>query len=112
MLPFSLVRHANGLVFLAGQLPIVQDGPMPEGIEAQTDVTLDRIENILKGEGLDLSDVISVTAYLTDPADFAAFNKAYERRFPEPYPVRTTVRTDLMLPGARLELTAIAQARS
>lgn len=112
MLPFSKVRHSGGLVFLSGELPIVADGPMPEGIEAQTELTLDRITATLQGEGLDLSDVVSVTAYLTEQEDFAAFNKVYERRFPQPFPVRTTVRSDLMLAGARLELTVIAQRRS
>jgi len=112
MLPFSKVRHSGGLVFLSGELPIVADGPMPEGIEAQTELTLDRITATLQGEGLDLSDVVSVTAYLTEQEDFAAFNKVYERRFPQPFPVRTTVRSDLMLAGARLELTVIAQRRN
>jgi enamine deaminase RidA (YjgF/YER057c/UK114 family) len=52
-----------------------------------------------------------MTAYLTDAADFAAFNRVYAQRFQPPYPARTTVRADLMRPGPRLELTAVALAR-
>jgi len=107
-LPFSRTRTLGSLVFLSGELPLAPDGTVPEGIEAQTALALRRIEATLKSEGLALSDVVSVTAYLVDPADFAAFNRVYADVFVEPRPVRTTVRADLMLPGALLELTVVA----
>jgi enamine deaminase RidA (YjgF/YER057c/UK114 family) len=109
--PLSKLRTGGKLVFLSGELPFKDDGSVPEGIEAQTALTIDRIENTLKAQGLELSDVISMTAYLTDAADFAAFNQVYAQRFQPPYPARTTVRADLMRPGPRLELTAVALAR-
>jgi 2-iminobutanoate/2-iminopropanoate deaminase len=108
-LPFSKTRAFDNLVFLSGDMPIAPDGSVPAGIEAQTTLVLQRIEATLKSEGLTLADVMSVTAYLVDPADFAGFNRAYAQAFPEPLPVRTTVRADLMLPGALLELTVIAR---
>lgn len=111
-LPFSKTRHVGKLVYLAGEMPIATDGTVPEGIEAQTHLTLDRITATLAEQGLDLNDVVSVLVHLTDPQDFPAFNRAYADRFKSPYPVRTTVRADLMLPGAKLELTAIAQTRA
>ncbi len=109
--PLSKFRTGGNLVFLAGELPLNADGSVPAGIEAQTNVTIDRIEATLKSIGLDLGAVISMTAYLTDAADFAAFNRVYAQRFQPPYPARTTVRADLMRPGPRLELTAVALAR-
>jgi 2-iminobutanoate/2-iminopropanoate deaminase len=110
-LPFSKVRRAAGLVFLSGDLPIAADGSVPDGIEAQTTLTLQRITATLQSEGLTLADVVSVTAYLVNPADFAGFNRVYAGAFPQPRPVRTTVRADLMLPKALLELTVIASAQ-
>lgn len=110
--PLSKVRTGGNLVFLSGELPFNADGSVPEGIEAQTALTIDRIEATLNAQGLELSDVISITAYLIDAADFAAFNQVYAQRFQQPYPTRTTVRADLMRPGPRLELTAVALARA
>ncbi|KQP37894.1 RidA family protein [Pseudorhodoferax sp. Leaf274] len=107
-LPFSKTRRSHGLLFLSGELPLSPDGSVPEGIAAQTALTLARIEATLQGEGLGLADVVSITAYLVDATDFAEFNRVYAAAFGEPRPVRTTVRADLVLPGARLELTAIA----
>lgn len=110
-LPFSKTRTLGDLVFLSGDMPIGPDGSVPEGIEAQTALTLQRIVATLKTEGLGLADVVSVTAYLVNPADFPAFNRVYAEAFHEPRPVRTTVRADLMLPGALLELTVVAGRR-
>jgi 2-iminobutanoate/2-iminopropanoate deaminase len=110
--PISRLRRSNGFVFLSGELPLQAGGDMPEGIEAQTSLTLDRIEATLKAQGLGLDDVISISACLTQTSDFAAFNRVYAARFCEPRPVRTTVCTALMLPGALVELTAIAVERA
>lgn len=107
-LPFSRSRELGPLVFLSGELPLLPDGSVPEGIEAQTTLTLKRIAATLTTLGLTLADVVSVTAYLTDLDDFAAFNRVYAEAMVEPRPVRTTVRADLMLPGARLELSVVA----
>jgi enamine deaminase RidA (YjgF/YER057c/UK114 family) len=88
---------------------LAADGTIPEGITAQTDLTLQRIAATLSGEGLSLKDVVSCTVYLTDKADFAAFNAAYAKHFTDPLPVRTTVEAQLMI-DAKIEITVIAQA--
>lgn len=109
-LPFSKVRRAGDLVFLAGEVPFADDGSIPQGIGPQTDLTLARIAATLKGEGLSLKDVVSCTVYLADKTDFRAFNEAYARHFSDPLPVRTTVQAELML-DARVEIRVIAQTR-
>ena len=109
-LPFSKVRRAGDLVFLAGEMPFADDGSIPQGIGPQTDLTLTRIASTLTGEGLSLTDVVSCTVYLADKNDFAAFNEAYARHFSDPLPVRTTVEAALMV-DAGIEITVIARAR-
>jgi 2-iminobutanoate/2-iminopropanoate deaminase len=108
-LPFSKVRREGNLVFLAGEMPFADDGSIPVGIGAQTDLTLMRIAATLNGEGLSLADIISCTVYLADKADFRAFNEAYGRHFKDPLPVRTTVQAALMV-DALIEISVIARA--
>lgn len=110
-MPFSKVRIAKGLAFLSGELPLGEDGAVPDGIEAQTELVLSRISATLAGIDLDLGDVVQVTVYLTDAADFPTFNAVYRRHFVEPFPVRTTVRAQLALPGPRIEVTVVAATR-
>ncbi|MBB3120994.1 RidA family protein [Pseudoduganella violacea] len=108
-LPFSKYCRAGGLVFLSGELPLGPDGAIPAGIEAQTSLVLERIGGTLSGIGLGLQDIVQVTVYLTHAEDFAAFNATYQRHFAAPYPVRTTVVAPLVLPGARVEITVVAE---
>jgi 2-iminobutanoate/2-iminopropanoate deaminase len=108
-LPFSKIRRAGDLVFLVGEMPFADDGSIPAGIGAQTDLTLKRIAATLAEQGLSLNDVLSCTVHLADKADFRAFNEAYGRHFTDPLPVRTTVQATLMV-DARIEITVIARA--
>lgn len=72
-------------------------GRMPEGIEAQTHQTLRNVAQILEAGGASMDDVIKVTAHLADLSDFESFDKAYSQHFRTPYPVRTTVGSQLSL---------------
>jgi 2-iminobutanoate/2-iminopropanoate deaminase len=107
-LPFSKLRSTNGLLFLSGELPIPDAGPIPEDIALQTDLTLHRIDASLRDVGLSLASVVQVTVHLARAEEFAAFNAAYRKHFQSPYPTRTTVVAQLLLPGARIEITVIA----
>ena len=94
--PYSHVVVANGFAFTAGFGP--QDpstGEVPDGIEAQTEAVIRNVERALAVVRLDLSHVVKATVHLADLADFAAYNRVYERMFPAPYPVRTTVGSQL-----------------
>ena len=52
-------------------------------------------------------NVVSCLVHLADLSDFQRFNAVYERHFPEPRPIRTTVGAAL-LGGAKVEITAVA----
>lgn len=107
-LPFSKVVESNGFIFLSGEVPLNADGTIPEGIEAQTELVLNKIAQTLSQQSASLNDVVSVTVYLTDKSDFSAFNQVYERFFARPYPVRTTVIAGLVI-DAKIEITVIAK---
>lgn len=107
-MPFSKTRRVDNLLFLSGELGFANKGTIPEGIAAQTRNCLDRIKATLSGEGLELSNVVSCNCYLTDKADFAAFNAIYAKYFEDPLPVRTTVLSWLLL-DARVEIAVIAK---
>lgn len=109
-LPFSKVREQQGLVFLSGEVPMDEQGHIPTGIVAQTELTLRKLSITLAAQGLGLADVISVTVYLTNREDFAEFNRVYAEHFSAPLPVRTTVCAQLVI-DARVELTVIAARR-
>ena len=111
---FALTRKANGFLYMSGQLPFGPDMTIKgDDVATQTRVCIDNIAHLLAEHGLDLSDVTKTTIWLTRIEDFAAFNHAYAAAFPGPeLPTRSTVRADLMVPGALVEIEAMATLRT
>lgn len=105
--PYSSVRRAAGLLFLSGEVGVDDDGNAPEGIIAQTRLTMERIKRTLEAEGSDLTQIVSATVHLTKTADFAGFNEEYARALNEPFPARTTVCTSLV-DNVLVEISVIA----
>lgn len=105
------MRRAAGLAFLSGELPFDDQGKIPDGITAQTGLTLRRLAATLGTAGLSLADVVQATVYLTHPEDFADFNAAYLQHFDGVLPARATVVAPLVVPGARIEIAVVAADR-
>jgi 2-iminobutanoate/2-iminopropanoate deaminase len=105
--PYSQAVSANGMVFASGQRPVDPlTGEIPEGLQAQAEQVLANLREVLSAGGCSLSDVVKVTAYLSDLSDFGAFNAIYRQFFSPPYPARTTVGAQLR--GILVEVDAIA----
>ena len=109
-LPLSKAIRAGDFVFLSGQLGLDEQGRVAEGIEAQTQHCLRNIRALLKLANVDLSAVVKATVWLTEVADFATFNRVYGAAFADAPPVRSTVVSGLVLPGAKVEIEVIAYA--
>lgn len=108
-LPFREAVQIDKVVYFSGQLAFDADGRISgETIEAQTHACLDNIQNVLERCGLGLDDVFKVNAWLVNVDDFAGFNSVFARIFDGNLPVRSTVCSDLMAPGALVELEIMA----
>ena len=107
--PYSQGIVHGETIYLAGQVPDDETGQIVgDRIESQTRQVIDNIESLLKEADSSLTEVISVTAYLTDMSDFEQFNRVYSEHLDEPNPARTTVAVDELAVNARLELQVIA----
>ena len=108
---YSQGWRAGDFVFVTGTGP--NDSMTGElvgaDIEGQTEQTIKNLQVILEADGCSLSDVVKVTAHLSDVSLFQRYNAVYARMFSKPYPVRTTVGSDLgHAPGMLVELDCIA----
>jgi aminoacrylate peracid reductase len=102
-LPFSAAVRADGLIYVAGTLS--QEGG---DIRIQTRKVLEDMSQTLKKAGSSLANVASVHVYLTSAADFAAMNEVYRTFWQKDPPVRTTIVSDLVIPGALVEMAMVA----
>ena len=89
----------------------VVDGQKVLDITLQTRAVIENIRDILRAAGSDLGDLVQVTSYLVDMADFAAYNEVYAEFFTENGPTRTTVAVrELPHPDLLIEIQAVAYA--
>jgi 2-iminobutanoate/2-iminopropanoate deaminase len=68
-----------------------------DDVAAQTHRTMKNLGAVLAAHGLGFDDVVKATVHLQNlKEDFAGYNEVYKSYFTQPYPVRTTVGSDLM----------------
>ncbi|MFT5424028.1 MAG: 2-iminobutanoate/2-iminopropanoate deaminase [Phycisphaerales bacterium] len=101
--PYSDSVAHGPLVFVSGKIGTRGD---TFAIEAQS--AIDAVERALAEHGLSLSDVVSVTVFLTDLDDYAQFNAVYSERFAAPYPARAVAGSSALPGAARVEIQVIA----
>lgn len=116
---FPHVKVVGDLVFVSGTSSRrpddtfagveVIDGVKVLDIAAQTRAVIENIGDILAAVGASLGDLVQVTSYLVDMADFDAYNAVYAEFFDESGPTRTTVAVrELPHPDLLIEIQAIA----
>ena len=78
-------------------------------IRTQTRAVLENVRDILAAAGAGLGDVVEVSSFLRDMADFAAYNAVYSEFFGYEGPARTTVAVAaLPHPQLLIEIKAVA----
>ena len=107
---FSMIRRAGELVFVSGQMAFGAGfSIVGDDVAAQTRTCLDNIARQLATAGLTARDIVKTTVWLARVEDIAAFDAAYGAYFGNTVlPARSTVRADLMVPGALVEIEAVA----
>jgi len=107
-MPFSDGYVAGNTLYVAGQ-----QGPDDHGKVTGTDITFQTtraiaaIEKVVKQAGFQMTDIVSVTVYVTDLNDVPAMNKAYIKLMPDPKPARATVKVAGLIGDAKIEISAI-----
>jgi len=110
--PYSqAVRHGD-LVFFSGQIPLDPETMevVTGGIEVQSVRVLENMSAVAKAAGGSLQDIIKLTIFLTDLADFAIVNDTMKRYFDAPYHARSTVQVAALPRGVSIEIEAIMAA--
>jgi 2-iminobutanoate/2-iminopropanoate deaminase len=108
-MPFSDGFVAGNTLYVAGQ-----QGPDAHGKVTGTDITLQTtntigiIKKIVESAGFQMTDIVSVTVYVTDLNDVPKMNDVYKKLMPDPKPARATVQVAGLIGGAKIEISAIA----
>mgnify|MGYP003802970035 FL=1 len=104
--PYSQAVEVNGILFIAGQVPLdPATGRLAEGgIAEQTLQVMENIGAILEAAGYTFGNVVKSTCLLADMADFKAMNEVYGRYYPVDPPARVAFAVKQLPLGALVEI--------
>lgn len=107
--PYSQAIFANGFLFASGQIALMPGTGEVVGttIEEQAERSCLNVKAILEANGLSFENVVKTTCFLTDMADFAAFNAVYGNYFVSK-PARSCVAVKDLPKGVLCEIEFIA----
>ena len=108
--PYSQAMVVGGLVFTSGQIAINPENGNIEAtdVKGQTEQVMKNLTAVLAAAGTDLTRAVKTTCFLSDIADFAAFNEVYAKYFTEK-PARSCVAAKALPKGALVEVEVIAE---
>jgi 2-iminobutanoate/2-iminopropanoate deaminase len=104
------IRWGN-LLFLSGRAAVdpATGAVRAPDFDGQLRIVLDDALAVLFTAGSGAEHVLRVECWLTDPANFGAWNTEYAATFPPPRPARTTLVVEsLPLPGLLVEVQLTA----
>ena len=108
--PYSQAVVAGELIFTSGQIALNPETGLLEGetVTEQTHRVCRNLQAVLAAAGSSIKHTIKTVCYLSDMADFAAFNEVYAQYFTEK-PARSCVAAKALPKGALVEVEVIAQ---
>ena len=107
--PYSQAVLAGNTLYCSGQIALdPATGAMGTGdVSEQTERVCQNVAAVLKAAGCGFENVVKTTCFLTDMANFAAFNAVYQKYFVSA-PARSCVAAKQLPKDALVEIEVIA----
>ena len=107
--PYSQAVVFGNMIFTSGQIAINPESGNVETttIEGQTEQVMKNLGAVLSEAGSSFEKAIKTTCFLSDMADFAAFNEIYGKYFTGK-PARSCVAAKALPKGVLVEVEVIA----
>ena len=108
--PYSQANAAGGFLFTAGQIPLDPATMTIVGETAaeQTRQALTNAQAVVEAGGLTLTDVVKVTVFIRDMAQFGNINEVYREFFAAEPPARSVVEVSRLPKDVLVEIEMIA----
>ena len=106
---YSQAVKVNGFLFISGQIPLDPSTmELVEGIENQINQVFENINQILKADGMDFSNVVKLSVLLEDLSHSEKVNEIMASIFSKPYPARAAYEVSKLPKGSSVEIETIA----
>src|SRR4051812_7367388 len=85
---------------------------LPDGIEAQTRLTMENIKKCVESVGGSMDDIFKVVIMLKNPADYKKMNAVRAEYFKKEPPISTCFRAEVMRDDLLVEIEAVALVKA
>lgn len=108
--PYSQAIRAEGkFLFCSGQIPLTPSGELiQDDVKVQAEQCMKNIEGVLAEAGLNFSNVVKTTIFLSSMDHFAAVNEVYGAAFDSNPPARSTVAVAGLPKNVDVEIEVLA----
>ncbi|MDE0772672.1 MAG: RidA family protein [Salibacteraceae bacterium] len=110
--PYNQAIQHNDTVYVSGQIAInPATGNLEiDDLELETDLVLKNLGAVLNAAGMDYSNIIKCSIFLSDMGSFGTVNKIYGSYFTDNFPARETVEVACLPKNVNVEISCIAVA--
>ena len=110
--PYNQAIKSGNFLFVSGQVAIKPStGEMANSdIIKETHQVLQNLKSILAEAGMDFSNILKTTIFLSDMNLFSQVNEIYAKYFDGDFPARETVAVKGLPKNANVEISVIASA--
>ena len=110
--PYSQAVMINGMLFVSGQIAInPETGEMVTvNIKDETRQVMENLKAVLAEAGMDFSNIVKSSIFLSDMDFFASVNEVYDSYFTGAFPARETVQVSRLPKDVNVEISVIAAA--
>ena len=110
--PYNQAIQHNDAVYVSGQIAInPATGNLEiDDLELETDLVLKNLGAVLNAAGMDYSNIIKCSIFLSDMGSFGTVNKIYGSYFTDNFPARETVEVACLPKNVNVEISCIAVA--
>jgi 2-iminobutanoate/2-iminopropanoate deaminase len=108
--PYNQAIVSGNLMFISGQICIdPTTGALKQNdLQEETHQVMSNLKAILTAAGMDFSNVVKTTIFLTDMHRFTEVNEVYGKYFDGNYPARETVQVSALPKFVNVEISMIA----
>lgn len=108
--PYSQAVQVDNTLFLSGQVAInPETGNLETGdIQTETNQVMQNLKAVLKSAGMDFTNVVKTTIFLSDMNLFSAVNEVYGKYFSSDFPARETVAVKTLPKSVNVEISMVA----
>ncbi len=108
--PYNQAIKTGNLLFVSGQVALKPGtGEMANtDIIEETHQVLQNLKSILQEAGMDFSNIVKTTIFLSDMELFGQVNEIYAKYFEGDFPARETVAVKGLPKNANVEISVIA----